>query len=840
MSALKNVNLTDWSRQGAVSKEIFGRLIPARIIRVALGGKEAGIGWNKKNEESAVIDTVVDGFPNGHSNYGAVMPPEFYDLDIDCKHDTFFAVCIEAGLRFARVPVEFAWGRPSRTYGGKIVPSHIVIHAKNDVDDIKRFEPPKRHLNGGLAHVQFRHTPEDKDAITDIHQTVIPPSIYDNKDGTTDLLTWVQHKTATTPVITLLSSALRGVAIGNLLYILRDHWVRGNRHDFSLAFGGWLARRVRDAQRIESDPSDPLHGVVLTAIRTEEEAVEFIRLVCRFYEADDDDETHDRVRGLRNAFRRLDLGANVPGDVALSDAMKSSDIVRAMNSLVVMGAGLNSVHDLHNDLILEVTDEGILYVIRSRFNKGLSTFRLPRESVRNLFTGKKVRLGSKLVSAFDLYEASEKREEATGGCSIYPDDASGELLLMRNGVVLPDDYEGDMKGVLKVYNTWNGFGTATNKHPDTARGERVIELFYWVLGNLTRDNSKQVEYVVKWLADIIQNPGSKMPICLVSTGGKGWGKSTLFNEIYPRLIGATYSGRITNSILSSRFPIDSYKDKLFMSFNEAKALKDEDKTTFGNFVKDVDVAGEGKGIKASNYKNLARTVVTTNSFEFNITAKGSPRGEPERALYYIRCWDMATKKMSQEEYKNHRASLQSTFDDLRSINSSGADLEHLMWFLSSYKYQRDDLLDLSSSSISDPDIAEQNLDWPTAALRLLFTENKFGSIERAYGTVPAGDQGAAWPCPFTVLDIRNILDAYVRVESRYSVNAADVISIMLDLGLVEKRGAFYLPIKQYGTAIRLIENATGVPIVPSRDLTDEDFGDVNPQAKWAHLLSNKR
>jgi hypothetical protein len=68
------------------------------------------------------------------------------------------------------------------------------------------------------------------------------------------------------------------------------------------------------------------------------------------------------------------------------------------------------------------------------------------------------------------------REEATAGLALLPDHASGELLLTKNGRVLPDDYNGDMQGMLSVFNTWGGFRHKPIAHRDAARGEHVIAM----------------------------------------------------------------------------------------------------------------------------------------------------------------------------------------------------------------------------------------------------------------------------------------------------------------------------------------------------------------------------
>lgn len=151
---------------------------------------------------------------------------------------------------------------------------------------------------------------------------------------------------------------------------------------------------------------------------------------------------------------------------------------------------LSAVYEIHADLILDATDEKyIRYVSRGRFKDGV-TYHYQREAVQNLWKGKTVTIGRSTKPAFDLYEMSE-REEATGGLALLPDNASGELLLVKSGRVLTDDYNGDMHSVLSVFNTWRGFNHKPIKHRDNARGEHVVTLLTKLLGCVTRDNEAQ-------------------------------------------------------------------------------------------------------------------------------------------------------------------------------------------------------------------------------------------------------------------------------------------------------------------------------------------------------------
>jgi hypothetical protein len=248
--------------------------------------------------------------------------------------------------------------------------------------------------------------------------------------------------------------------------------------------------------------------------------------------------------------------------------------------------------------------------------------------------------------------------------------------------VLPDDYSGDLHGVLSVFNTWRGFKHNPTKHRDAARGEQVVAMLTDLLGYVTRDNEAQIRFILCWIADLVQRPGSKLPIAMVFMGGKGWGKTTVLNLVR-LLVGDELTGTFTNSILAGKFLGDVAKNRLCVFGNELKKLtSDVEKVTLGNLIKDNFIATEGKNIRASNHANLARVAITTNSEEFNITTTDSPRGEPERALFYARSHNNLSLGMSQSEYEARRGSLRPFFERFYKLMENEQDMDHLMWFFS--------------------------------------------------------------------------------------------------------------------------------------------------------------
>jgi hypothetical protein len=820
---LERVDLKKRTEQLALSQRIFDKAIPARIIAARLGKKEAiDHDWQRSKAGSIAINTSADGYPFTHTNYGVAFSEGWLDADID-SDDSNFAICVVRGLALKGVRVEYSWGR--KTHNGALVPSHIIFKIIGNPDDLRRMFPVPVRIGRELSRVEFAyaHTdPKSRKRPDPTKHAIIPGSVtIDQASDNASLVSWIDYKRDTTPSAQELVNILGGIALGSLIYAVKDYWVEGDRHNFALKFSGALAHILADVERINSEPHHPLFGNVLTPLDSDELAARLIQAICESY---GDGEHRDRISAFRDARTKLASGGKIPGRTALKEHTGSSGFADLMWALLIAGTSLSAVHEIHADLILDATDEKyIRYISRGRFKDGV-TYHYQREAVQNLWKGKTVTIGRSTKPAFDVYEMGD-REEATGGIALLPDHASGELLLTKNGRVLPDDYDGDMHGVLSVFNTWRGFKHKPIKHRDAARGGHVVAMLIKLLGYVTRDNEAQIRFILCWIADLIQYPGDKLPVAIVLMGGKGWGKSTVLTFIR-RLVGDELTGFFTNTILAGKFLGDVAKNKLCVFGNELKKLtSDVEKVTLGNLVKDSFIATEGKNIRASTHANLARVAIATNSEEFNITTTDSPRGEPERALFYARSHNNLSLGVSQAEYEERRNSLRPFFEELYELMESEQDMDHLMWFLSEFKYSRDELFNTSASSFNDADVLKHNLDYPTSALMRLLSENNFGG-----GYDSKFSDALRWGSPMTVIAIRAALDQYSNVDSRYAVKANDVIERMFELGLAERRGQHIVPIVKYGTALERFKQRVKVPVPPAYELAPDDHGLIDPNS----------
>jgi hypothetical protein len=151
---LERVDLRKRVEQLELSQRIFDKLIPARIIAARLGNKEAiDHNW-QRNAVSVAINTVADGYPHSHTNYGVALPEGWLDADID-SDDPNFALCIVKGLALKGVRVEHSWGRKS--HNGALVPSHIIFKIIGNPDDLKRMFPVPVRINREVSRVEFAY-----------------------------------------------------------------------------------------------------------------------------------------------------------------------------------------------------------------------------------------------------------------------------------------------------------------------------------------------------------------------------------------------------------------------------------------------------------------------------------------------------------------------------------------------------------------------------------------------------------------------------------------------------------------------------------------------------------
>jgi hypothetical protein len=810
---LLTVNPALLSEQLAMTKQFIENVQQGRAIKVVPAAKKAIDG-------NIVIDPCLDGYPDRFFNTGISLVQGWVDLDNDSP-DPLYSHCIELGIRLYTGRLDYAFGRASKQCGGKVAPTHILMPLKGDIEKRKEVLPGAFYIDGEKHETEFRYLSKSSKPGSTQH-SVGPGSTHFNGDQV-DPVVWTSLNIARTAVLCEVDDVIRGVAAGQLIYTIARHWTV-NRHHLAIPFTAILARAVSEGGAICADRSHPLHSHVIPLLPTVEHAERLLKAVC---DVAGDDEFKDRNRELGGALDKMARGARLPGRRALAEHIGSGNDADIICSRLLLGSRLDIVQNMIERYVKDRTAEDIFYIDLKALKAG-HPYHVSRAQAFNDNLGQVVTFGRKTIQAFTLFEMSDQRRMATGGMGMFPGKASGELLLVRNGFVLDDDYDGDTTGVLETVNIWRGLPHPAIWHSDESAGAQVIGDMLWVLEQLTRGSEEQISAVLDWVADIVQNPGAKRPVAIVSVADKGIGKSVFFNGILRALFGELYRA-IQATVLEGRFPLDVFRGGLYVCFNEAGNLSDAAKLVLGNFIKDDWVGGEGKGDKASTIHNLARIAITTNKLDFNISARHLEAGSEERSLFYIRGHSPAN--MGVNEFVRYRNSIRPRFERIVATVRDNEDaMRHLMAFLKNRQTSMDKVLALVGSAHHDQDIRAANLSYVERAVKMMLENNQFipGSIETLGKIVAKSDLVWGPELRLTPLSVRNLMDEFARVDSSFKVNANAVLRYFVDpLGALEPCGSCFVPTLGYGAVIAKFEEVTKVKVEPAYELSEADYADYD-------------
>jgi hypothetical protein len=161
-----------------------------------------------------------------------------------------------------------------------------------------------------------------------------------------------------------------------------------------------------------------------------------------------------------------------------------------------------------------------------------------------------------------------------------------------------------------VLNTWSGFAAEGINESYQGRPNMFVEHVRKLFG-------KNSQYVLKWLANIIQKPGHHTTVALVVVGGQGTGKTTTFELFMKKILGSKYFGQTNNpeNDLFSRFGFlkDSKILVVVDDFNVGTIKMNAD--PFKSYITGETIPFESKGKMSIELLNCANFVLTTNKHD---------------------------------------------------------------------------------------------------------------------------------------------------------------------------------------------------------------------------------
>ncbi len=177
--------------------------------------------------------------------------------------------------------------------------------------------------------------------------------------------------------------------------------------------------------------------------------------------------------------------------------------------------------------------------------------------------------GEVLFDSWTQKLVKRKQMESLLPAGIRWDDVKRHPLWISRGSYYLDQVGFDPAGSDPnvLLNTWTGWPTT----PAAGDCSKAIDLLRYLCS--AEDNADELfNWVVKWIAYPIQNPGEKMHTALVCHGGQGTGKSILFEAIAN--IYGEYGILLNQGAIEDKFNSDWSSRKLFVLADEIVARQE--------------------------------------------------------------------------------------------------------------------------------------------------------------------------------------------------------------------------------------------------------------------------
>ena len=177
-----------------------------------------------------------------------------------------------------------------------------------------------------------------------------------------------------------------------------------------------------------------------------------------------------------------------------------------------------------------------------------------------------------------------------------------------------------------VYNTWKGFEIERDGYYIDRKPENCDKIFQ-LIKVLCNNNDDAYEYVLDWLAQMLQSPAVKPGTAVVLKSKQGAGKGTLV-EIMRKIMGNAYVGESSNPVQDVFGPHgNAHIGKILLSFDEIGS-GDTNKVLgrLKNLITSHRCTYNEKGVKQVEVNNCCRFLFTTNkSIPISIDGKEDRR-----------------------------------------------------------------------------------------------------------------------------------------------------------------------------------------------------------------------
>lgn len=567
-------------------------LIP---VRVDYGHKRPPGDFNPKMIEGADHSITMSDLASGRYNFGALFSGKFVDVDIDNTNPALLSA-----LDHFLPPTNYVWGRPTKPRSHRAY-ALFEDFCRERYSSILRYI---KALEPGVAGEDSFSLEIRGGAATSGMFTVLPGSW---REDAKEEVAWADGvDLSSSPSYVEVNHLLKAVRLSVAASVISPWWLAGTRNDLSLALAGLLYRIRASTLAANSTVSEedlPDHVMILS----EKDALDLMDAVMDLA-GDTHGDEFTRKQNLKNTWRKMEAesGAKATGGAAMAKLIGEEygqKVVKALYKLLSDNPAADEIEAAMDQFVIWY-GPGVLIdleMVRAGHDKPW----MLKTQAEVSMAGEKIQIGAKKVSKTALLFGTKLVQRVRG---MTFDPGTKEIIV-------------DTEGGKKV-NRWSGFRVAP--FPTAVTNDAVRPFLQYVKEVLADNDSGAYDWVLDWLADIMQHPSKKPGTALVLVGEQGAGKSYLGECIMRQIIGETHSTSANDiNALVSQFN-KLAENRLFLQVDEStssgsRAAADKLKS----IISDNSIQIEPKGIDRYAAPNHMRILFTSNRENTAVFIDGS-------------------------------------------------------------------------------------------------------------------------------------------------------------------------------------------------------------------------
>lgn len=556
-------------------------LIP---VKVRPGQKDPFPEWDPRRVANDDHSLTLKAMENDRKlNVGALFYGKYVDLDIDVSENV--RGNLQAALDFFLPKTPYEWGRPKKPR------SHRVYALHSDFDrapysSLLRFMKSLK-IGESSYSVEVRGGRPENGLFT-----VLPGSYRADDDEYVEWHGDVDPTVGGAYVATHV--LLKSVRLAIASAVISEYYGSGVRNDMSLALAG-LLWRIRASSMaaagldLESDAAEDAF------LLTEDDALALFSAITHI--ADDNKADHHARRlNFKNTWEKLDKdpAAKVTGGNILAElcGTEGEKIIKAMYRLLSDNDGIEQMEALADQFVVWY-GQGVL-IDMEMVERGRQVSWMNREQATNSLGGRKISLGDKKIPIVNLLFGSTFIKRVQG--FTFDPGTLDRMVETDEGTMV---------------NQWRGFETVPC--PQMVTDDEVRPFLNYINEVVADKVPQRAEWVLDWVADLLQNPHKKPGTALVLVGPQGAGKTFLGEKVIAAIIGKSHSVQM-NSIesLTSKFNVIA-DNRVFVQCDEAVHSYQKDVAArLKSIITDDTMTVEPKMVNAYKKPNHMHFLFTSN------------------------------------------------------------------------------------------------------------------------------------------------------------------------------------------------------------------------------------